>query len=151
MDITSSAFENEGFIPAVHTCDDRNISPPLSISGVPEGARSLVLIVDDPDVPRHIREDGMWDHWLVFNIPPHTREIPEGQSPPGVEGLGTNGDSGYYGPCPPNGEHRYFFKIYALDTILDLPQKPDKLTLEKAMTGHVIGQAYLMGRYDRRR
>jgi hypothetical protein len=149
MKISSTAFENEGKIPSKHTCDAQNVSPQISISDVPEGAKSLVLIMDDPDVPKHVREDGMWDHWVVFNIPPDTREIPEGQEPAGTSGLGTHGDTGYFGPCPPDREHRYFFKLYALDTELDLPEKTDKLSVEKAMTTHVIDQAVIMGRYER--
>ena len=149
LQLTSESFENEGMIPSVYTCDGQNINPQLSISGVPAEAKSLVLIMDDPDVPTHIREEGMWDHWIVFNIPPDTAEIAEGRTPPGVEGLGTHGDSGYFGPCPPDGEHRYFFKLYALDTMLDLPEKSDKLTVQKTMTGHVIDQSHLMGRYNR--
>jgi len=149
MRLISTAFENEGKIPSKYTCDSDNVSPQLSISEVPAEAQSLILIMDDPDVPKHIREDGMWDHWVVFNIPPDIREIPEGKEPPGTPGLGTNGDTGYFGPCPPDREHRYFFKLYALDTKLDLPEKTDKLSVEKAMTQHVIDQAYLMGRYER--
>ncbi len=149
MKLSSTAFENESRIPSQYTCDGDNISPQLSISEVPAEAQSLVLIMDDPDVPKHIREDGMWDHWVVFNIPADIREIPEGEEPPGTQGLGTNGDTGYFGPCPPDREHRYFFKLYALDIRLDLPEKTDKLSVEKAMTTHVIDQAYLMGRYER--
>lgn len=149
MKLSSHSFEHEGRIPKQYTCDGKNISPQLSISEVPEETRSLVLIMDDPDVPTHIREDGMWDHWVVFNLPPDVRELPEGETPPGTEGMGTHGDSGYFGPCPPDGEHRYFFKLYALDTTLDLPAKTDKLSVEKAMTEHVLDKAALMGRYER--
>jgi len=149
MELTSSAFKNEETIPVKYTCDGQNISPPLKISGVPTNAESLVLIMDDPDVPKSVREDGMFDHWVVFNIPPDTREIPEGQEPEGMPGKGTSGKTGYYGPCPPDREHRYFFRLYALDTILDLPAKSDKRTVEGAITGHVVDRAYIMGRYDR--
>ena len=149
MELTSSAFENEGSIPIKHTCDGQNISPPLRISAVPSKARSLVLIMDDPDVPKNIRKDGMFDHWVVFNIPPDTREIPEGQEPEGIPGKGTSGKTGYYGPCPPDREHRYFFKLYALDTILDIPANSDKRTVEQAMTDRVIDRAFLMGVYER--
>ncbi|MFO8112725.1 MAG: YbhB/YbcL family Raf kinase inhibitor-like protein [Desulfosalsimonadaceae bacterium] len=149
MKLTSAAFENEGKIPGKYTCDGKNVNPPLAISDVPPEAESLVLIMDDPDVPPHIREDGMWDHWVVFNIPPETREIPEGSEPEGVAGIGTSGDAHYFGPCPPDREHRYFFRIYALDAKLDLPEKTDKVTVEKEMTGHVIDKAHLMGRYER--
>jgi len=149
MKLTSNAFENEGKIPSKYTCDGANVSPQLTIADVPAEAKSLVLIMDDPDVPTHIREDGMWDHWVVFNIPPDVREIPEGEEPAGTPGLGTNGDIGYFGPCPPDREHRYFFKLYALDKMLDLPEKTDKITVEKEMTESVIDKAHLMGRYER--
>ncbi len=149
MKLTSSVFENEGSIPAKYTCDGANVNPPLQISDVPSETKSLVLIMDDPDVPKHIREDGMWDHWVAFNIPPDTREIPEGREPEGTKGLGTNGSTGYFGPCPPDREHRYFFRVYALDTTLDLPEGTDKVTVEREMTTHVIDRDYLMGRYAR--
>jgi len=149
MKLTSSAFENDAAIPKKYTCDGENINPPLAIADVPAEAKSLVLIMDDPDVPTTIREDGMWDHWIVFNIPPETTEIPEGREPEGVQGLGTSGDAHYFGPCPPDREHRYFFKLYALDTRLDLPEKTDKVTVEKEMTGHVIDKTHLIGRYER--
>lgn len=149
MKLTSSAFENEGKIPVKYTCDGENINPPLEITDVPPEAKSLVLIMDDPDVPTHIREEGMWDHWIVFNIPPDTREIKEGREPEGVAGLGTSGDAKYFGPCPPDREHRYFFRLYALDNKLDLPEKTDKVTVEKEMTKHVIDKAYIMARYER--
>jgi hypothetical protein len=149
MKLTCSVFENEGSIPSKYTCDGENVSPPLQISDVPSDAKSLVLVMDDPDVPKHIREDGMWDHWVVFNIPPDTKEIPEGQEPKGTPGMGTNGSTGYFGPCPPDREHRYFFRIYALDTTLDLPEGTDKVTVEREMTNHVVDRDYLMGRYER--
>ena len=124
MKLASKAFAHGESIPAKYTCDGENISPPLEISDVPSEARSLVLIMDDPDVPRNIREDGMWDHWVVFNIPPTIGDIPEASAPEGTPGKGTSGDHGYFGPCPPDREHRYFFKLYALDATLDLP--PDR-------------------------
>ncbi len=149
MKLISQAFEYEGKIPSKYSCDGENVNPPLTISEVPAKAQSLVLIMDDPDVPQSVREDGMWDHWVVFNIPPDTKDIPENQEPRGTAGLGTNGKTGYFGPCPPDREHRYFFKLYALDSKLDLPEGTDKLTVEKEMQGHVIDQAVLMGRYER--
>lgn len=149
MKLISQAFEYEGKIPSKYSCDGENVNPPLTISEVPAQAQSLVLIMDDPDVPQSVREDGMWDHWVVFNIPPDTKDIPENQEPRGTAGLGTNGKTGYFGPCPPDREHRYFFKLYALDSKLDLPEGTDKLTVEKEMQGHVIDQAVLMGRYER--
>jgi hypothetical protein len=149
MRLTSSAFDQEGSIPSKYTCDGENVNPPLAFEDVPEGARSLALIVEDPDVPRNLREDGMWDHWIVFNMAPETRKVEEAREPSGRHGKGTGGDTGYQGPCPPDREHRYFFKLYALDTELDLPEGTDKATVEKAMKGHVLEEAVLMGRYER--
>jgi Raf kinase inhibitor-like YbhB/YbcL family protein len=149
MKLASSAFHNEGRIPARYTCDGTNINPPLSISDIPAGAKSLTLIMDDPDVPKNIREDGMWDHWVVFNIPIDVREIPEGTEPPGTPGKGTSGETGYFGPCPPDREHRYFFRIYALDQHLDLPEGAGKAAVERAMKDRIIDQDILMGRYER--
>jgi len=151
MKIISSQFIHEGLIPSVYTCDGKNISPPLSISGVPEGTKSFVLIMDDPDVPKSIRPDGVWDHWVVFNIPPETREISENKNPPGVPGAGTSGKLAYGGPCPPDREHRYFFKLYALDTMLGLSEGAKKSEVERIMAGHIVDEALLMGRYDRKR
>ena len=150
MELISKAFLYGGDIPSKYTCDGDNINPPLVVTDVPEGAKSLVLIMDDPDVPQEVREDGMWDHWIVFNIPPTISEILEGREPEGTPGKGTAQNTSYYGPCPPDGEHRYFFKIYALDRMLGLPEKTDKLSLVKMMTGHVMDQAVLMGTYKRR-
>jgi Raf kinase inhibitor-like YbhB/YbcL family protein len=149
MKLTSPAFEHGGKIPSKYTCDGENINPPLTISDVPSEARSLVLIMDDPDVPKHLRGDGMWDHWVVFNIPATIRDIKEGKEPGGTPGIGTGGNLDYYGPCPPDREHRYFFKLYALDAELDLPEKTTKQGVERAMEGHVIAKAELMGRYER--
>lgn len=151
MELKSTAFEEEGRIPLKYTCDGENVSPPISISGVPDGAESLVLIMDDPDVPKSVRPDGVWDHWLVWNIPPDTREIPEGEEPSGTVGQNTSGSTGYQGPCPPDREHRYFFRLYALDTALDLrPEGTRKDDILSAMSGHVLEEAELMGRYNRR-
>ena len=105
--------------------------------------------MDDPDVPKNLRKDGLWVHWVVFNIPPAIREIPEGREPEGIAGEGTAGNTGYYGPCPPNREHRYYFKLYDLDQKLDLPEKTDKATLEREMKESIIEQAVLMGKYER--
>ena len=159
MKLESSVFEHEGMIPAKYTCDGSppvgGISPPLKISEVPEGAKSLVLIMDDPDVPKSIRSDGMWDHWLTWNIPPETTEIPEGQDLPAgrqdqwAVGKNTGGRLGYEGPCPPDRENRYLFKLYALDTILDLPAETTKTQLETVMKTHILDQTELMGRYNR--
>ncbi len=149
MKLTSSAFSHEGRIPSKYTCDGDNINPPLTISDVPPGARTLVLIMDDPDVPRAIRKDGMWDHWVVFNISPSVREIEEGVEPRGIHGAGTGGNEGYLGPCPPDREHRYFFKLYALDTELDLPKGAKKSQVEAAMKGRIMAETALMGKYER--
>jgi Raf kinase inhibitor-like YbhB/YbcL family protein len=149
MKLTSSAFSQGEKIPSIYTCDGDNINPPLEITGVPHDAKSLVLIMDDPDVPKNLREDGMWDHWVVFNIPPDTRIVEENSEPEGTPGTGTNGETGYFGPCPPDREHRYFFKLFALDTLLDLPEKSTKTAVENAMAGHVLFHAELMGRYER--
>ena len=125
------------------------MSPPLIISDVPENTKSLVLIMDDPDVPKNLRADGMWDHWIVWNISPQTEEIAEGQEPEGVHGLGTANNLNYHGPCPPDREHRYFFRLFALDTILNLPEKRMKAEVEQAMEGHVIDKVELIGLYVR--
>lgn len=145
MKISSSAFQHNQAIPAKYGCDGENISPPLTISEVFEGAKSLALIADDPDVPA-----GTWVHWTVWNIDPATTEIAENSVPEGVvEGITSFGSAGYGGPCPPSGEHRYFFKLYALDTILELGADADKAALETAMEGHILAQAELIGLYSR--
>ncbi len=142
--LSSSAFSQGGSIPPRYTCDGEDVSPPLSIAGVPEGTRSLVLIMDDPDAPM-----GTWDHWVVFNIPPTVREIPEGTEPEGTPGRNSWGRTGYGGPCPPDREHRYFFRLYALDTTLNLPEEASKEEVLQAMEGHILAQTELMGRYNR--
>lgn len=152
MKLASSVFEHGGIIPSKYTCDGENISSPLQISGVPAGAKSLVLIMDDPDIPEFVKQKinaQIWDHWVVFNIPADTTEITEGQNPPGVVGKNTGGDFVYSGPCPPDREHRYFFKLYALDTALNLPAGAAKTEVEKAMFGHVLDTAELVGKYKR--
>jgi Raf kinase inhibitor-like YbhB/YbcL family protein len=151
MELTSSAFQHEGAIPSKYTCDGDNVNPPLAIFGVPDQAQSLVLIMDDPDVPVHLRPDGMWDHWVVFNIPTSTAVISEGQEPPGMHGVGTAGNTAYHGPCPPDREHRYFFKLYALDTELALFEGVGKRDVEQTMEGHILEETVLMGRYERRK
>jgi len=150
MELISSAFEHEGSIPSKYTCDGENINPPLRIADIPPSTESLVLIMEDPDVPKHLKEDGMWDHWVVFNMPPDTYHIPEGSRPEGTHGVGTSGDMGYFGPCPPDREHRYFFKLFALDTKLELHEKPTKADVEVAMKDHILDQTELMGRYERK-
>lgn len=149
MKLASPAFPHNGKIPATYTCDGADINPPLTMSDVPPDARSLVLIVDDPDVPKRLKADGVWDHWIVYNIPPLTTEIIEGEPPIGVVGVGSGGKMEYEGPCPPNGEHRYFFKLFALDNELPLPPGATKHEVMKAMEGHILARAELVGRYAR--
>jgi len=144
--ITSPAFKNNQFIPARYTCDGENISPPLSFGEIPAASQSLVLMVDDPDAPA-----GTWNHWTVWNIDPSTTKIGENSLPTGVtEGLTSFGTIGYGGPCPPSGTHRYFFKLYALDTKLNLPQTTPKKELASALAGHLLGQAELIGLYSQK-
>lgn len=147
MKITSSAFKQNGKIPSLYTCDGENVNPPLAFDNVPESAKSLALIMEDPDVPKHLRPDGMWDHWIVWNMPADTKGIEENTVAPGTTGLSTREVNAYGGPCPPDREHRYFFKLFALDIELDLLPQSKKADLESAMQGHIIGQAELMGTY----
>lgn len=146
MKIESPAFLNNTPIPAKYTCDGENINPRLIISGVPENAKSLVLIVDDPDAP-----GAVWVHWTVWNIKPETTAIAENSAPKeAVEGITDFGKSGYGGPCPPSGTHRYFFKLYALDITIELEPTAKAKDLEKAMQGHILAQAQLVGLYKRK-
>jgi len=145
MKVTSSAFQQGGNIPSKFTCDGADTSPPLQITGVPSEAKSLVLISDDPDAP-----SGLFTHWVVWNIPPHTSSIAEGSVPNAVQGTNDFGKSGYGGPCPPSGTHRYYFKLFALDHELDLRSGAKRNQLDAAMKGHVIAQGELMGRYSRK-
>jgi Raf kinase inhibitor-like YbhB/YbcL family protein len=146
MKITSSAFQEGGNIPSKFSCDGANTSPHLQISDVPSAAKSLVLIMDDPDAP-----SGLFTHWTAWNISPQTSAIPEGSTPKGVQGTNDFGKSGYGGPCPPSGTHRYYFKIFARDRELDLPFGAKRGQLDAAMKGHVIAQGELMGRYSRKK
>jgi Raf kinase inhibitor-like YbhB/YbcL family protein len=146
MKITSSAFQQGGNIPSKFSCDGPNTSPPLQISGAPAEAKSLALIVDDPDAP-----SGLFTHWVVWNISPQTTTIAEGSTPKGVQGTNDFGKSGYGGPCPPSGTHRYNFKVFALDRELDLPSGAKRSQLDTAMKGHVVAQGELMGRYARKK
>ena len=142
MKITSSAFEHQQNIPAKYTCKGENINPPLQFVDVPNNAKSLVLIVDDPDAPA-----GTWVHWVVFNILA-TNQIAE-DSIPGVQGSNDFGKTNYGGPCPPSGTHRYFHKIYALDTVFKTSETFQKKELENAMKGHILDKAELVGRYKK--
>ncbi len=145
MKIESSAFRQNEAIPSKYTCDGENVNPPLKFSRVPEDAKSLVLIVDDPDAP-----SGTWVHWTVWNIAPRTEGIGENDVPQGaVEGLTDFGKPGYGGPCPPSGTHRYFFKVFALDITLDLDSSAKIEELEKAMEGHILAKDELIGLYQR--
>ncbi|MHC4111975.1 MAG: YbhB/YbcL family Raf kinase inhibitor-like protein [Planctomycetota bacterium] len=148
--ITSSAFEEGGLIPPKYTCDDDDISPPFQWDAVPEGTKSIALISDDPDTPM-----GTWVHWVMFNLPADTRELQENIPkdeilPNGTrQGISDFQRIGYGGPCPPSGTHRYFFKIYALDTELDLAAGAAKSDLLNAMEGHILAEGQLMGKYKR--
>lgn len=150
MKLSSSAFKNEGSIPSVYTCDGKDINPPLEIHDVPSETRSLVLIMDDPDVPTFVRPDHMWVHWVIYDMPPDTRLLKENSKPPGIQGTGTGGKERYEGPCPPDREHRYFFKLYALKSVLKLKPGATKEQVEAAMQGLILQKAELMGRYIRR-
>lgn len=150
MTITSPAFEDGGVIPRRFTCDGEGHSPPLLFGDVPPGTKSLALIMDDPDVPTSIRAEGEWEHWLVWNMPPDVPGIPQGDPAPGMVGRNTSGTHAYAAPCPPDREHRYFFRLYALDCVLDLAAAHgSKLALLRAMEGHVLAEAELEGRYER--
>lgn len=145
MKITSSAFENKQMIPPKYTCDGKDINPPLEIIDIPPKTRSLVLIVDDPDAP-----SGDWVHWLVWDINPETKFIAEDESPQGaVQGTNDFNKQNYGGPCPPSGIHHYQFKIYALDTLLNLPSSSRKKDLGKAMENHILDKTLLIGLYQR--
>lgn len=150
MKVQSPAFAHDSSIPQQYTCDGSGISIPLEFVDVPAEAKSLVLIMDDPDVPPTLRPDGLWDHWVIWNMPSDTTGIPEGATPPGQQGMTTSDTTSYFPPCPPDREHRYFVRLYALDTMLELDGPgATRKELEKAMQGHVIAQAELMGRYER--
>src|SRR6267142_2008129 len=148
MHIMSTAFTHQGSIPAVHTCEGRDASPPLAWVDVPAGAKSLALIVDDPDAPDPAAPKMTWVHWVLYNLPAANGGLPEGVKalPAGTqEGVNDWKRTGYGGPCPPVGRHRYFHKLYALDVVLPDLKKPTKAQLEAAMKGHVMGQAELVG------
>lgn len=146
MKLSSPAFENNGTLQSTFTCDGENVNPPLQISEVPQNAKSLALIVDDPDAP-----SGDWVHWLVWNIDPSTKEIQQNTVPASaVQGQTDFGQNKWSGPCPPSGAHHYHFKIYALDTMLELPSTFKKAELQEAMRQHILAQADLVGVYQRK-
>ena len=148
MKLKSSAFANGGEIPSKYTCDGENINPPLEISGVPKNAVSLILIVDDPDA---IKPAGkVWDHWIVWNIAPDVKNIDEDSIPENaIQGLTSSNKNVYGGPCPPDGQHRYFFKLYALDTFLDIPDSSTKKEVLDFINIHILEEAELIGVYER--
>lgn len=151
MELQSSAFEAGGAIPKQYTCQGQDISPPLSWNAVPEKTQSLALICDDPDAPM-----GVWVHWVFYNLPADTRELPEYVPPQKTlangakQGINDFRKIGYGGPCPPSGEHRYFFKLFALDAKLNLDAGIKKADLLKAMEGHILAESKLLGKYRRR-
>jgi len=154
--IMSPSFTHNGAIPARHTCDGQDISPALAWTGMPADTQSLALIVDDPDAPDPDAPKMTWVHWVLYNIPAGAfglaEDISDNDLPDGtMRGINDWHRSGYGGPCPPIGKHRYFFKLYALNTVLSDLKHPTKAALEKAMRGHVIGQAELIGLYQRNR
>lgn len=153
LKITSPAFASMGAIPKKYTCEGAEVSPPLEWSGAPAGTKSYALIEDDPDAPDPAAPKRVWVHWVLYSVPASVSRLAEGGSsslPKGVK-TGTNdfGKAGYGGPCPPKGRHRYFHKIYALDTVLDLPGIPKKADVEAAMKGHVLAKAELVGTYQK--
>ncbi len=155
FELTSPAFKNGGEIPKKYTCQGSDISPPLKWSGIPEGTKSLVLIVDDPDAPDPKNPRMVWVHWILYNIPPDINELEEGFEKTKAafkveQGLNDWKRTGYGGPCPPIGRHRYFFKLYALDIVLKGLNKPTKEILEKAMDGHILSKAELIGTYEKK-
>jgi hypothetical protein len=154
MRLFSSAFADRDAIPRKYTCQGEDLSPPLAWSGVPANAKSLVLIVEDPDVPDPAAPKETWVHWVLYNIPPQAGALPEGAKnlPPGTrEGENDGGRTGYTGPCPPVGRHRYFHRLYALDAVLpDLGPSPSWAKVEAAMRAHVVARAELVGTYQKR-
>ena len=156
LTLFSSAFAPNGSIPSLHTCEGDDTSPPLAWSNAPAETKSFALIMDDPDAPDPAAPKVTWVHWLLYNVPAGTNELPaaikSGKLPPGtLEGTNSWDRIGYGGPCPPIGRHRYFHKLYALDTLLRDLKTPDKAALEKAMDGHVLEQATLIGLYEKQK
>lgn len=156
LTLSSTAFSHGGAIPRRYTCEGDDVSPPLSWQGAPEGTQSFALIVDDPDAPDPKAPRMVWVHWVLYNLPASARGLPEGVTraalPKGAkEGINDWKRTGYGGPCPPVGRHRYFFKLYALDTLLPDLKSPAKAALERAMEGHVLARAELIGTYEKGR
>jgi len=156
LSIQSKSFEHNALIPGRFTCDGQDISPPLDWSGIPPEAKSLALIVDDPDAPDPAAPKMTWVHWVLYNIPVDVHGLEENSVaaalPAGTkEGINDWGRKGYGGPCPPIGKHRYFFKLYALDTVLAGLQEPTKAQVEEAFKGHILAKAQLVGTYERSR
>jgi len=152
MRLTSSAFQDHGIIPRKHTCEGADVSPPLAIEDVPAGTRSLALIVDDPDAPDPAAPKMTWVHWVLYDLPPDTFALPEGVTSTTLQardGINDWKRTGYGGPCPPIGRHRYFFKLFALDRPLGDLQRPSSAQLQRALAGHVLAQATLMGTYQK--
>jgi Raf kinase inhibitor-like YbhB/YbcL family protein len=154
LTLLSPEFDDGDIIPIQYTCEGKDISPPLIWEDIPEGTKSLVLIVDDPDAPDPEAPMMTWVHWVLYNIPPETDGLPEGVAsrslPPGTkEGLNDWSRTGYGGPCPPIGRHRYFHKLYALDTVLKGMNQPNKQQVEAAMKGHIIAETELVGVYKK--
>ena len=153
LSLTSPAFEEGGLIPSKFTCDGENVNPELRIANVPEGTKSLVLVMDDPDIPESVKQSRgieKFDHWALYDIPADTVVIPEGATL-GTSAENSTGKVGYTGPCPPDREHRYFFRLYALSGTLNFIKSPTLDELETAAQGMSLGEATLMGRYDRQR
>ena len=156
LTLSSTAFSHGGSIPVQHTCEGADRAPPLAWSGLPHGTKSLALIVDDPDAPDPAAPRMTWVHWVLYNLPPHEGGLPEGVTagalPAGArEGINDWKRTGYGGPCPPIGRHRYFHKLYALDTVLPDLGRPTKAQLEQALHGHVLAQAELIGTYQKQK
>lgn len=153
LSLTSPSFEHNGSIPPRFTCDGTNINPELRIAGVPEGTKSLVLLMDDPDIPEAARArigQDAWDHFVLYNIEPTTTVVPEGRgSEFGGVGLSSRGEAAYSGPCPPDREHRYFFRLYALSTSLNFIKAPTLREVKEAIKEHIIEETELVGRYER--
>ncbi|EPP34507.1 hypothetical protein CP10139811_0612 [Chlamydia ibidis] len=148
MELLSPAFAYGHPIPRKYTCQGVEVSPPLTFVDVPSSAASLALIVEDPDVPKNIRPDGLWIHWVVYNLSPSITNLAEGANIFAIQGLNTSGKACYQGPCPPDKKHRYFFYLYALDTILPEAENVSRDQLLEIMEGHVVATAELMGVYE---